>query len=126
METAVAFRQFLAALEDSLPDENAVEAGLGRLVILLQAHQENFTKVASALGCQRVTMFLTELEEGSASYHQLVCCLPHLGLDCMKLLEGAVAMNEHFKNAPYEENVVLQYVAVNHLLATHRISQFVS
>jgi hypothetical protein len=32
----------------------------------------------------------------------------------MKLLEGAVAMNEHFKTAPYAENVVLQYVAVNH------------
>ncbi len=43
-----------------------------------------------------------------------------LGLDCIKLLEGAVAMNEHFKTAPFEENVVLQYVAVNHLLAQHR------
>ena len=43
-----------------------------------------------------------------------------LGLDCIKLLEGAVAMNEHFINASYAENVVLQYVAVNHLLAQHR------
>jgi len=43
-----------------------------------------------------------------------------LGLDCIQLLEGAVAMNEHFKTAPVAENVVLQYVAVNHLLHQHR------
>ncbi len=43
-----------------------------------------------------------------------------LGLDCIKLLEGAVAMNDHFINASYEDNVVLQYVAVNHLLSQHR------
>ena len=43
-----------------------------------------------------------------------------LGLDCMKLLEGAVAMNDHFKSTDYHDNIVLQYVAVNHLLAKHR------
>ena len=43
-----------------------------------------------------------------------------IGLDCMKLLEGAVAMNEHFETTPPAKNVVLQFVAVNHLLEKHR------
>ncbi len=43
-----------------------------------------------------------------------------LGLDCIRLLEGAVAMNRHFTTASFQDNIVLQYVAVNHLLATKR------
>jgi len=39
-----------------------------------------------------------------------------LGLDIMKLLEGAVVMNEHFEKTPPKSNVVFQFVAVNHLL----------
>ena len=121
METAVAFRQFLAALEDSLPDENAVEAGLGRLVIPVTGSSGKLHELASALGCQQI-FNVPDGVGGRFSILSPVGLLPAalLGLDCMKLLEGAVAMNEHFKNAPYEENVVLQYVAVNHLLATHR------
>ena len=33
-----------------------------------------------------------------------------MGLDVVKLLEGAVAMNEHFRTAPPQENIVLQFV----------------
>lgn len=32
-----------------------------------------------------------------------------LGLDCMKLLEGATAMNENFRTAPFAENFVWRY-----------------
>jgi len=32
-----------------------------------------------------------------------------LGLDCMKLLEGAAAMNENYRHAPFAENLVQQY-----------------
>lgn len=45
-----------------------------------------------------------------------------LGLDCIKLLEGAVMMNEHFKSSSLEENVVLQFVAIHHLLANDGIA----
>ena len=38
-----------------------------------------------------------------------------LGLDCMKLLEGAVAVNDHFRDAPAEENIVIQLAALHHL-----------
>jgi glucose-6-phosphate isomerase len=43
-----------------------------------------------------------------------------LGLDVVRLLDGAVAMNDHFRTAPVQENVVLQYVGVNHLLERER------
>ena len=39
-----------------------------------------------------------------------------LGIDVVKLLESAAAMNTHFRTAPMGRNVVMDYVAVNHLL----------
>jgi glucose-6-phosphate isomerase len=119
METAVAFRQFLASLETSLGDEASSQ--LGRLVIPVTGSSGKLHDLASAIGCEQV-FSVPEGVGGRFSILSPVGLMPAamLGLDCMKLLEGAVAMNEHFKNAPYEENVVLQYVAVNHLLATHR------
>jgi glucose-6-phosphate isomerase len=38
-----------------------------------------------------------------------------MGVDVVKLLEGASAMNDHFRLASPGENTVLDYVAVNHL-----------
>jgi glucose-6-phosphate isomerase len=38
-----------------------------------------------------------------------------LGLNVVALLQGASAMNEHFRTAPAHENVVLRYVAVGHV-----------
>ncbi len=43
-----------------------------------------------------------------------------LGLNVVELLQGAAAMNEHFRTAPPAENVVLQYAAINHLMETKR------
>lgn len=34
-----------------------------------------------------------------------------LGLDCIQLLVGAAAINENFRNQPYETNLVLRFVA---------------
>ncbi|QDV43670.1 Glucose-6-phosphate isomerase [Stieleria neptunia] len=35
-----------------------------------------------------------------------------LGLDCIQLLVGAAAMNENFRNEPFEQNIVLRYAAM--------------
>ena len=43
-----------------------------------------------------------------------------LGIDVVKLLEAAAAMNSHFQTAEFGSNVVMDYVAVNHLLEEHR------
>ena len=119
METAVAFRQFLAALECSL-GANA-DKDLRRLVIPITGGDGKLHDLASAIGCEEI-FSVPEGVGGRFSILSSVGLMPAalLGLDCMRLLEGAVAMNEHFKNASFANNVVLQYVAVNHLLATRR------
>ena len=42
-----------------------------------------------------------------------------LGVNVIELLLGAVAINDHFERATTEENIILQFVAVNHLLEAH-------
>lgn len=119
METAVAFRQFLSALECSLGADAAKE--LERLVIPVTGKSGKLHELATSIGCEEI-FSVPDGVGGRFSVLSSVGLVPAamLGLDCIKLLEGAVAMNEHFKSAPFQENVVLQYVAVNHLLAKHR------
>jgi len=40
-----------------------------------------------------------------------------LGLDCMKLLAGALAINQYFESTPLEQNFVAQLAALHHLSA---------
>ena len=119
LETATAFRQFLAALECSLGAD--AEALLGRLVIPVTGESGKLHDLATEIGCEEI-FSVPEGVGGRFSVLSSVGLMPAamLGLDCIKLLEGAVAMNEHFKSAAFEDNVVLQYVAVNHLLAKYR------
>ncbi len=119
METAVAFRQFLTALESSLT-ANADKL-LPRLVIPVTGQSGKLHDLATSIGCQQIYN-VPDGVGGRFSVLSPVGLMPAalLGLDCMKLLEGAVAINDHFKNASFEDNIVLQYVAVNHLLAQHR------
>ena len=119
LETAVALRQFLARLESSLGADAA--AKLPKLVIPVTGDSGQLHDLATEIGCLEI-FSVPEGVGGRFSVLSAVGLLPaaFLGLDCMKLLEGAVAMNDHFKTAPYDENVILQYVAVNHLLAVYR------
>lgn len=119
METAVAFRQFLAALEGSLGSDAA--SWLSRLVIPVTGESGKLHDLATAIGCNEI-FSVPDGVGGRFSVLSPVGLMPaaFLGLDCIQLLEGAVAMNEHFKTAPVADNVVLQYVAVNHLLHQHR------
>jgi len=43
-----------------------------------------------------------------------------LGVNVVELLQGASAMTKHFQLAKPEDNIVLQFVAANHLLEKHR------
>lgn len=119
LETATAFRQFLAALETKLTDPTKDQ--LGRLVIPVTGESGKLHELAKEIGCNEI-LSVPDGVGGRFSVLSSVGLMPaaFLGLDCIQLLQGAVAMNEHFKTAPYEENVVLQYVAVNHLLSQHR------
>lgn len=119
IETAIAFRQFLAALENSLGTEAAGK--LADFVFPVTGASGKLHDLATEIGCREI-FTVPEGVGGRFSVLSSVGLLPAaiLGLDCMKLLAGAVAMNDHFKSASPEENVVLQYVAVNHLLSQHR------
>lgn len=119
METAVAFRQYLASLEAQLGD-SAAEL-LPKLVVPVTGESGKLHDLATALGCEEV-FSVPDGVGGRFSVLSAVGLLPAamLGVDCVQLLEGAIAMNEHFASAPPEENVVLQYVAVNHLLEKNR------
>src|SRR6056297_2525379 len=117
METAVAFRQFLSALECSLPDDDE----LGKRVVPVTGESGKLYDLSKEIGCGEI-FTVPEGVGGRFSVLSPVGLMPaaFLGLDCIQLLQGAVAMNEHFKSVPVQENVVLQYVAVNHLLSQHR------
>lgn len=119
METAVAFRQFLSSLESSLGKDKA--EWLGRLVIPVTGESGKLHDLATEIGCDEI-FSVPDGVGGRFSVLSSVGLMPAalMGLDCIKLLQGAVAMNDHFKTAAYADNVVLQYVAVNHLLAKHR------
>lgn len=119
LETAIALRQFLAHLTRQLGVE--AEKWLPRLVIPITGACGKLSELAKAIGCEQI-FSVPEGVGGHFGVLSAVGLLPAalLGLDCMKLLEGAVAMNRHFEAAPPQENVVLQYVAVNHLLSQTR------
>lgn len=116
IETAVAFRHFMAALERSLGDD--AHSLVKRLVIPVTGSSGKLFDLARSVGCDEI-FSVPEGVGGRFSVLSSVGILPAalLGLDCIRLLEGAVAMNQHFQSASFEDNLVMQYVAVNHLLS---------
>jgi glucose-6-phosphate isomerase len=111
METAAAFRQYLAALKTSSPGQ------LSQLVVPVTGSSGKLFELSKAIGCPDIFP-VPEGVGGRFSILSAVGLLPAamLGLDVVRLLEGAVAMNEHFRTAPPGKNVVLDYVGVSHLL----------
>lgn len=114
LETAVALRQFLAALRQSLGGD---AEKLAQLVVPVTGTSGKLFDLVQALGC-RETFRVPDGVGGRFSVLSAVGLLPAaiLGLNVVALLEGAVAMNRHFRTAPPGENAVLDYVSVCHLL----------
>lgn len=112
LETAVAFRLFLAALAEQGKGDR-----LSELVVPVTGHAGKLFDLAQAIGCQEV-FYVPDGVGGRFSILSAVGLLPAaiLGIDIVRLLQGAAAMNEHFRTAPLGENVVLDYVGVCHLL----------
>ena len=107
LETAVAFRQFLAVLERSCGGDRETSRRARH-----SGHRP------SRAGCStwpapwaatRSFRFPTASAGGFRS-SRAVGLLPAavMGLDVVKLLEGAAAMNAHFRTAPPGENLVLR------------------
>ncbi|MCA9262838.1 MAG: glucose-6-phosphate isomerase [Planctomycetales bacterium] len=111
LETAVAFRIFLDALRDAGIDAD----GIQQRVVPVTGDTGLLADLATQLGCQDVF----RVPDGVGGRFSVLCpvgLLPAaiLGIDVVKLLEGAAAMNKHFCEAPLGENAVLDYVALCH------------
>lgn len=121
LETAIAFRTFLAALEQSGGDVPSLVIPVTDLAWddKKNDHKSLLYRLTKDLGC-RDTFEVPDGVGGRFSVFTAVGLLPAalLGLDVVKLLEGAAAMNRHFREAPAQDNVVLQYVGVGHLAET--------
>ena len=113
LETAVATRLFLAALLEQ------VGGDVGRLaerVVPITGRSGRLADLARAIGCPEV-FDIPDGVGGRFSVFTAVGLLPCaiVGIDVVRLLEGAAAMNRRFREAPVAENPVLQYVGVSHL-----------
>jgi len=118
LETAVAFRQLLAVLRRACADDAQAVADL---VVPVTGNSGRLFELAKALGCDDVFP-IPDGVGGRFSVLTAVGLLPAaiLGLDIVKLLEGAAAMNAHFRTAPPGNNIVLDYVGVGHLMEEKR------
>ncbi len=113
METAVALRQFVRALQDA----GLSGTRLAERVIPVTGQSGKLADLATSLGCPE-RFRVPDGVGGRFSVLSPVGLLPAaiLGLDVVALLEGAAAMNERFLQADPEDNPVLQYVALGHLM----------
>ncbi len=114
LETAVALRQLLGVLRQACGDDMELVADL---VVPVTGPAGRLFELARALGCEEIFP-IPEGIGGRYSVLSAVGLLPGavMGIDVVRLLEGAAAMTEHFRTAPVEENLVLQYVGVCHLM----------
>ena len=112
LETATAFRQFLHALKSEVGVEK-----LPDLVVPVTGKSGKLAELADAIGCQK-RFAVPDGVGGRFSVFSPVGLLPAalMGIDIVALLEGAAAMNDHFREAEFGKNVVMDYVAINHLL----------
>ncbi|REK09397.1 MAG: glucose-6-phosphate isomerase [Planctomycetota bacterium] len=118
LETAVALRQLLDVLRAACDDDMELVADL---VVPVTGTSGRLFETAKALGCEDIFP-ISEGVSGRYSVMSAVGLLPAsiMGLDAPRLLEGALAMTEHFRTAPPEENIVLRYAGVCHLMETMR------
>ena len=113
LETAVATRLFLRALYDRVGGDREK---LAALVVPITGRSGRLADLAKAIGCPDV-FDIPDGVGGRFSVFTAVGLLPAsiVGIDIVRLLEGAAAMNRRFREAPVAENPVLQYVGVSHL-----------
>jgi glucose-6-phosphate isomerase len=118
LETAAAFRQFLAALEKSVGGD---AEKVRQRVLPVTGDSGKLFNFAKELGCPDIFP-VPDGVGGRFSVLSAVGLVPAaiLGINVVELLKGAAAMNEHFRTAPARENIVLQYTAVNHLMEKQR------
>lgn len=114
METAVAFRQFLRALESSVGGD---AEQLAKLVVPITGESGKLASLADELGCPD-RFPVPDGVGGRFSVLSAVGLLPAalMGTDIIAMLKGAVAINKRTREAALGDNPVLDYTAVAHLM----------
>jgi glucose-6-phosphate isomerase len=117
LETAAAFRILLRQLHESLGQQGDTRGELAKFVIPVTGKSGKLFDLAKALGCRDI-FEVPDGVGGRFSVLSAVGLVPAalMGLDVERLLAGAAAMNEHFRNHGPDKNIVLQYVGVCHLM----------
>lgn len=120
LETAAAFRVLLRALGQQSGKD---AARIAERVLPVTGQEGKLFELSRALGCQEI-FEVPDGVGGRFSVLSAVGLLPAaiMGIDVVRLLEGAMAMNDHFRTAPPGQNVVLQYVGVAHLMETEHLA----
>ena len=115
LETAIAFRTLLAALRKHCGGDEAKVAQ--RVVAVTGQTNSRLRELAQAMKLPDV-FDVPEGVGGRFSIFSPVGLLPAaiMGLDVVRLLEGAAAMNRVFREADISANPVLSYVSVCQLL----------
>jgi len=118
LETAVAFRIFLDALREACGDDMTKVC---ERVVPVTGTEGRLRNLAAALGCPEV-FSIPEGVGGRFSIFSPVGLLPAavMGLDVVRLLEGAAMTNERFCNSPVGRNPVLDYVGVCRMMEVRR------
>jgi glucose-6-phosphate isomerase len=113
LETAVATRLFLATLLDAVGGD---VRRLAEAVVPITGRTGRLADLAKAIGCPEV-FAIPDGVGGRFSVLTAVGLLPAaiVGIDVVRLLEGAAAMNRRFREAPVADNPVLRFVGVSHL-----------
>lgn len=111
-ETALATRLLLAALAGPEADR----CRLADLVVPISAPGDRLAAVAGALGCADA-FAIPPGAAGVCAPFSAAGLLPAaiVGMDVVRLLEGAAAMNRRFREAPVGANPVLDHAARSHL-----------
>ena len=114
LETAASFRIFMKALSAQFGEDK-----LANHIVPVTGKTGKLFDLATAIGCKDI-FHVPDGVGGRFSILSPVGLLPAavLGIDVVKLLEGAAAMNEHFRSAKVGENVVLDYTALGHGMLT--------
>jgi len=109
LECAVAFRTFRELIERRFPKDAQ------QLIVPVTGDSGRLRDLSNAAGYED-TFSIPDGIGGRFSILTSVGLLPAAanGMDIRALLRGAADMTEHFRNAPFASNVVLQYVAVSH------------
>ena len=112
---AAAMRLLLASLFESVGRDRAEVADR---VVPITAHAGGLADLAAALGCTSVFTIPENAGSGNAvftPYGLLPAAV--VGIDVVRLLQGAAAMNRRFREAPVSENPVLQFAGASRHMA---------